>query len=89
MCVCEVCEVLDSILHFREISRDKGFKKKSVKSKNNPPAVAQKALHLPYKGNQHVNRLSVTYWEVCFVDVAGLYSTWIHTSNNPRTRASR
>lgn len=34
-------------------------KKNSGKSINNPPAVAQKASHLPYKENVHVNRLSV------------------------------
>lgn len=59
-CVC----VLGSVIHFGDIKRDKGFekeKKKARKSKNNSPAVAQEALHLPYMENVHVNGLSVTY----------------------------
>lgn len=58
-----VCEGLDSIFLSGRIKSDKMLQKKKSPEKciNNPPAVSQKASHLPYKANVLVNRLSVMF----------------------------
>lgn len=81
VCMClDVCEILDSIFHLGEIKRDNDFKKKSGKSKNNPRVVAQKALHLPYKENVHVNRVSVR--DSCTGQSTLLLLLWKHISDS-------